>query len=206
MSFKKPKILNKKPKRNLSKVEGLLTDKNIEDLNIFDPFSPGSGSQKGVLSYGLSSHGYDVRLNNVFKRFRSNRNTVINPKNVRDDDTFFETIHFGKGDKIFVPPNGYLLGSTLEKITLPDNVSGLCVGKSTYARCGLFINTTPLEAGWVGHITIEISNLESVPIQIFPYEGIMQVILTASKELPRMTYDQRGGKYQNQSHLPVGPK
>lgn len=199
--------MSKSDKQKIVKFDGILRDADIESLAKSDkmiaPFHKGTNSEAGLLSFGCSSYGYDVRLGTKFKRSRGNAFPFIDPKKVPPN--FFESFSAGIGDPVFVPPSGYLLGVSHERIKMPPNVTAICVGKSTYARAGLFINVTPLEAGWQGHITIEISNLESVPIRVYPMEGIMQIIFTASKKRPDRIYGDRGGKYQNQTNEPVDP-
>jgi dCTP deaminase len=199
---------------------GVLFDREIAALsNIDDVASPlvhpclkGVKSERGTISSGLTSCGYDVRLGTRFKRVRSNRHTIIDPKNIPDDlfEDFVAGSETDDGDldiePVFVPPHSYLLGVSYEKINMPKNVSALCVGKSTYARCGLLINTTPLEPGWSGHITIEIANLESIPVRIYPMEGIMQVIFFSRNTVPDEDYSSRNGKYQNQEAIPAAPR
>lgn len=183
----------------------ILIDREIEALslkeNMITPFRNKTESKSGVLSWGLTSFGYDISLGAKFKRSRASAYPLLDPKKVPVD--FFEDFTVGQGKEVYVPAGGYLLGVSVERLKLPKNICGLCVGKSTYARAGLMINTTPLEPEWEGHITIEIANLESVPVKIYPGEGIMQVIFHSSKTSPRVTYEDKKGKYQGQTSKPI---
>lgn len=199
----------------------ILTDRDIEKLSrgdgMISPFTGSSQSKPGTLSYGLTSYGYDVRLGTRFKVSRSNRHPFIDPKCLPDD--LFEDFsvrvvppweerneHDFEDEAVYIPPHSYILGVSYEKFKMPTNVCGICVGKSTYARCGLLVNVTPLEPGWEGHITIEIANSESVPVRIYPLEGIMQVQFFMTERPPMQTYATRGGKYQHQPAQPVAPR
>lgn len=141
----------------------------------------------GVISFGISSVGYDVRLSGEFKIFRGKR---IDPK---DPDGFEDF----RGNVCEIPPNSFALGRSVEYFRIPRDVVGICVGKSTYARCGIIVNTTPLEPGWEGHVTISISNSSPVPAKIYAGEGIAQVIFLQAEE-PESSYGDKGGKYQAQ--------
>lgn len=150
-----------------------------------------------VVSYGTSSFGYDVRLGNTFSRIKRGAGFVLDPK--RSDAAEWET---WSHVELVIEPGECVLGATFERITMPPNVLGLCVGKSTYARLGLVLNTTPLEPGWEGHVTLEMSNTNRVPVRVHPGEGIAQLIFFYGP-VPEVTYDARGGKYQNQGSAPV---
>jgi len=199
----------------------ILSDMDIEKLargsGMITPFAGTSESKPGTLSYGLTSYGYDVRLGNKFKVSRSNRYPFIDPKRLPKDlfDDFSvrtfppweeRTEHDFEDEPVYIPPHSYILGVSYEKFKMPFNVCGICVGKSTYARCGLLVNVTPLEPGWEGHITIEIANSESVPVRIYPLEGIMQVQFFMTERPPMHNYKSRKGKYQNQPDEPVAPR
>lgn len=151
----------------------------------------------GVISYGLSSYGYDVRIANEFKIFTNVNTTVVDPKNF-DANSFVEF----QGEICTIPPNSFALGRSVEFIRMPRNVTGILLGKSTYARCGIVTNFTPLEAGWEGNITIEISNTTPLPARIYAGEGIAQILFFESDEECRVSYADRGagsgGKYQGQ--------
>lgn len=148
-----------------------------------------------VISFGLSSCGYDIRLHNEFRVFRPrfDRGGIIDPKEMDP-----ELLQDYCGESCLIPPHGYVLARSLEWFHMPPDVVGLCVGKSTYARCGILINTTPLEPGWQGYLVIEIGNVSSLPARIHSGEGIAQVLF-ARTERPETTYADRGGKYQNQT-------
>ena len=151
--------------------------------------------KKAVLSYGLSSFGYDVRLGNKFKIFNSvivDHTPLIDPKKP-DHGYFIER----EGDFAIIPPNSFLLGHTIERINVPRNVMVLCLGKSTYARLGLIVNVTPLEPEWVGQVTLEISNTTQLPAKVYAGEGIAQFLFLQG-DAPRVSYADRKGKYQGQ--------
>ncbi len=148
---------------------------------------------RGVVSYGLSSYGYDVRIGDEFKVFTNVYNSIVDPKAFRDD-AFVDV----KGDVCVVPPNSFALGRTVEYFRVPDDVLVLCVGKSTYARCGIIVNVTPFEPGWQGTVTLEISNTTPLPAKIYAGEGIAQVLFFRAAERCETSYADRAGKYQGQ--------
>ncbi len=184
---------------------------------MISPFSERT-SGNGIISYGLSSYGYDARLDKDFKVFLPSQTvsgmSVMDPKSV-PPKSFVDITAWGDDDIIVIPPNGFLLGQTIEKFDIPREILALCLGKSTYARCGIITNVTPLEPEWRGHVTIEISNTSPLPARIYPGEGIIQVIflqvqrsvinMLASAEgiyniLPcKKSYADRKGKYQDQA-------
>jgi len=147
----------------------------------------------GVISYGLSSYGYDIRVADEFRVFTDVYQTVVDPKNF-DPRSFVEI----KGPECIIPPNSFCLARSLEYFMIPRNVIGICLGKSTYARCGIVVNITPLEPEWEGHLTIEISNTTPLPAKIYANEGIAQLIFIESDELCTVSYKDRKGKYQGQ--------
>uniref|UniRef100_A0A7V3KMS4 dCTP deaminase n=1 Tax=candidate division WOR-3 bacterium TaxID=2052148 RepID=A0A7V3KMS4_UNCW3 len=147
----------------------------------------------GVISYGLSSYGYDIRVADEFRVFTDVYQTVVDPKNF-DPRSFVEI----KGPECIIPPNSFCLARSLEYFRIPRNVIGICLGKSTYARCGIVVNITPLEPEWEGHLTIEISNTTPLPAKIYANEGIAQLIFIESDELCTVSYKDRKGKYQGQ--------
>jgi dCTP deaminase len=147
----------------------------------------------GVISYGLSSYGYDIRIADEFRVFTDVYQTVVDPKNF-DPRSFVEI----KGPECIIPPNSFCLARSLEYFRIPRNVIGICLGKSTYARCGIVVNITPLEPEWEGHLTIEISNTTPLPAKIYANEGIAQLIFIESDELCTVSYKDRKGKYQGQ--------
>jgi dCTP deaminase len=160
---------------------------------MIDPFVETSGN--GV-SYGLSSYGYDVRVANEFKVFTNVHNSVIDPKNF-DPQSFIDKI----GDTCVIPPNSFALARTVEYLKIPRNVLVVCIGKSTYARCGIIINVTPLEPEWEGQVTIEISNTTPLPAIIHANEGIAQLLFFESDEECLMSYKDKKGKYQYQQGI-----
>jgi len=165
----------------------------------------------GVISYGLSSYGYDIRVADEFKVFTC-PNTLTNDTGTRERDghqnvnaTIVDPKHFDpkslvdfKGDHCIIPPNSFALARSVEYFRIPKNVTALCMGKSTYARCGIVCNVTPLEAGWEGHVTIEISNTTPLPAKIYANEGLCQVLFFESDEECEISYADRQGKYMRQ--------
>lgn len=154
------------------------------------------GGQK-VVSYGLGAFGYDVRLGNEWSRLKRGAAVVLDPK--RNQASEWERV---TGFEIVIDPGECVLAATFEKITMPDDVVALCIGKSTYARLGLLVNATPLEPGWVGHVTLELSNTNRVPMRVYCGEGIAQLLFFEGAR-PAVTYAERAGKYQNQGSGPV---
>lgn len=177
---------------------GLMSDRRITELAfnaatpMIHPFEYGE-KRSGKISYGLSSFGYDARLSPRFKLFTDHHAGVVDPKAL--DERCFAAV---QGASIIIPPRSYVLGATIEYFRIPKNVLALCVGKSTYARCGIIVNTTPLEPGWEGQITLEISNATPCPVKLYAYEGICQILFFESKEAPETSYADKGGKYQHQ--------
>lgn len=151
---------------------------------------------EGVISYGLSSYGYDVRVANKFKVFTNINSLVIDPKNF-DARSFVEI----EADSILIPPNSFALAKSVERFIIPSDVLVICVGKSTYARCGIIVNVTPFEPGWQGFPTLEISNTTPLPAKIYANEGLCQVLFFQSDEACESTYADRAGKYQNQVEI-----
>lgn len=173
----------------------ILNDAQIEEAGIIQPFLRHE-KRKGIISYGCSHFGYDIRLGSKFKIFTNVNATMVDPKNV-DPTAFYDKI---SEEPITIPPHSYVLAESLEYFTMPKDVIGVCVGKSTYARCALIVNVTPLEPGWNGILTIEISNSSPCPVRVYPYEGICQILFFRGTQ-PDVTYDQKGGKYDNQDGL-----
>lgn len=150
-------------------------------------------SQQGVISYGLSSYGYDARIANEFKIFTNINNSLIDPKNF-SDSAFVEH----RGDSCIIPPNSFALARTVELFRIPRDVLVICLGKSTYARCGIIVNVTPLEPEWEGHVTLELSNTTPLPAKIYANEGICQFLFFRGDGICETSYKDRGGKYQGQ--------
>ena len=179
----------------------ILSDIEIRDRSrdgdMIRPFEGGQirkvGSKK-VISYGTSSFGYDGRIANEFKIFSNVNHTVIDPKNF-DKDSYVDVI----SDEVIIPPNSFLLGRTVEYFKIPRDVLVVCLGKSSYARCGLIVNVTPLEPEWEGHVTIEISNSTPLPAKIYANEGICQFLFFQGNMNCETSYADKKGKYQNQT-------
>ncbi len=148
---------------------------------------------EGKVSYGLSSYGYDIRIADEFKVFTNVHGALIDPKNF-DPKSFVDI----KADHCIVPPNSFALARSIEYFRIPRRVLGLCIGKSTYARCGIVVNITPLESEWEGHLTIEISNTTPLPAKVYANEGIAQLVFFESDEACKVSYKDRKGKYQSQ--------
>lgn len=148
---------------------------------------------KKVISYGTSSYGYDVRCSNDFKIFTNIHSATVDPKNF-DVNSFVDI----RADACVIPPNSFALARTVEYFRIPSNVLTICLGKSTYARCGIIVNVTPLEPEWEGHVTLEFSNTTSLPAKIHAHEGVAQMLFFESDEQCDVTYKDRGGKYQGQ--------
>ncbi len=149
--------------------------------------------RQGVVSFGLSSYGYDVRVANEFKVFTNVYNTVVDPK-AFDPQSFVDI----RADVCTIPPNSFALASTVEYFRIPRDVLTICLGKSTYARCGIIVNVTPFEPEWEGHVTIEISNTTPLPAKIYAHEGIAQVLFFQGDEPCEVSYKDKRGKYQAQ--------
>ena len=175
------------------------SDRWIEQMalehHMIVPFEPGQ-VRKGVISYGLSSYGYDIRVANEFKIFTNVNSTIVDPK-AFDEQAFVDF----KGDVCIVPPNSFALARTVEYFKIPRNVLTICLGKSTYARCGIIVNVTPFEPEWEGFATLEISNTTPLPARIYANEGIAQVIFFQSDEPCRISYADKKGKYQAQIEI-----
>jgi len=150
----------------------------------------------GVISYGLSSYGYDLRIADEFKIFTNINNTLVDPK-AFDPRSFVDY----QGSVCIVPPNSFALGRSVEYFKIPRNVLTICVGKSTYARCGIITNVTPFEPEWEGFVTLEISNTTPLPAKIYANEGIAQVLFFESDEACQTSYADRQGKYQGQQGI-----
>ena len=150
-------------------------------------------TRTGVISYGVSSYGYDIRVADEFKVFTNVYNTVVDPKNF-DPKSFVDI----KPDVCIIPPNSFALARTIEYFRIPRDVLTVCLGKSTYARCGIIVNVTPFEPEWEGHVTIEISNTTPLPAKIYANEGIAQVVFFQSDEPCEVSYRDKKGKYQAQ--------
>jgi dCTP deaminase len=165
---------------------------------MIEPFSENQvrldSSGNKLISYGVSSFGYDVRCSNEFKVFTNINSAVVDPKNF-DANSFVDV----KSDVCVIPPNSFALARTIEYFKIPRKVLTICLGKSTYARCGIIVNVTPLEPEWEGHVTLEFSNTTNLPAKIYAGEGVAQMIFLESDEDCEVSYRDRGGKYQGQT-------
>ena len=149
-----------------------------------------------VISYGMSSFGYDIRVSNKFQIFTNVHGSIVDPKNF-DPKGLLEIL----GDVCLIPPNSFALALSVEHFRIPKNVMTICVGKSTYARCGIVVNVTPFEPGWEGKAVLEISNATPLPARVYAQEGLAQVLFFESDDPCRISYADRGGKYQNQNDI-----
>jgi len=145
------------------------------------------------ISYGLSSYGYDARVSNEFKIFTNVNSEVIDPKNFKQSNFISKKV-----SECIIPPNSFVLASTVEYFKIPNDIMVICLGKSTYARCGIIVNVTPLEPGWEGYVTLEFSNTTPLPAKIYANEGAAQFIFLKGNEKPEVTYADRDGKYMKQ--------
>jgi dCTP deaminase len=163
---------------------------------MIEPFERGQVREKAghkIVSYGVSSYGYDVRCADEFKIFTNINSTIVDPKNF-DPKSFVDV----RGDTCVIPPNSFALARTVEYFRIPRNVLVICLGKSTFARCGIIVNVTPLEPEWEGHVTLEFSNTTPLPAKIYANEGVAQMLFLESDEVCETSYKDRGGKYQGQ--------
>ena len=165
--------------------------------NMIEPFAEKQVS-RGVISYGLSSYGYDIRIADEFKIFTNINTAIVDPKEF-DTKSFVDF----KGDICIIPPNSFALGRSVEYFKVPRKVMTICVGKSTYARCGIITNVTPLEPEWEGFITLEVSNTTPLPARIYANEGIAQILFFESDEMCEVSYGDRKGKYQGQRGITI---
>ncbi len=178
---------------------GLKADNWIRKMaleqKMIEPFVDGQ-VREGVISYGVSSYGYDVRVTDEFKIFTNVHSAMVDPKNFVPESF----VDF-KGDVCIIPPNSFVLARTAEYFRIPRNVITMCIGKSTYARCGLIVNVTPFEPEWEGYVTLEISNTTPLPAKVYAFEGIAQVLFFEGDEPCDVSYADRKGKYQRQETI-----
>lgn len=170
--------------------------KMAKEAGLIEPFASTqirSVNGEKIVSYGTSSYGYDVRCANEFKIFTNIHSSVVDPKNF-DENSFVNKV----GDTCIIPPNSFVLARTVEYFRIPRNILTICLGKSTYARCGIIVNVTPLEPEWEGHVTLEFSNTTPLPAKIYANEGVAQMLFLESDEVCEVSYKDRGGKYQGQ--------
>lgn len=176
------------------------SDKWIREMSqknrMIEPFVDRNVGKGEALSFGLSSYGYDLRVADEYKIFHNALNTIIDPKKI-DSDSFLDF----KGQVCIIPPNSFALARSVEYFRIPDNVLAVCVGKSTYARCGIITNVTPFEPGWEGYVTLEISNTTPLPAKIYSDEGLCQVLFFEGDEACEVSYAHKQGKYQNQQGI-----
>ena len=175
----------------------VLSDKWIKEMvktnNMISPFE-NKQVRGNKISYGLSSFGYDARVSNEFKIFTNINSEIVDPKNFKINNFISK-----KGEECIIPPNSFVLSSTVEYFRIPNDVMVICLGKSTYARCGIIVNVTPLEPSWEGNVTLEFSNSTPLPAKIYANEGAAQFIFLKGNEKPDITYADRNGKYMKQS-------
>ena len=167
-----------------------------EEHGMIEPFEAGQVREadgQRIVSYGTSSYGYDVRCSSEFKVFTNIHSAIVDPK-AFDDSSFVDR----ESDVCIIPPNSFVLARTVEYFRIPRNVLTICLGKSTYARCGIIVNVTPLEPEWEGHVTLEFSNTTPLPAKIYANEGVAQMLFLESDEVCETSYKDRGGKYQGQ--------
>ena len=173
--------------------------KMVLEQRMIEPFEDAQ-VRDGVISYGVSSYGYDIRVSDEFKIFTNVYSAVVDPKNFSP-----KSMVDYKGDVCTIPPNSFALARTIEYFRIPRNVLTICLGKSTYARCGIIVNVTPFEPEWEGFVTLEISNTTPLPAKIYAYEGIAQVLFLEADEECELSYADKKGKYQKQKSI-VLPK
>lgn len=187
---------------------GVLCDTQIRELVSIEPFES-NVKRPGKISFGVSSYGYDVRVGNIFKIFTNvsptGNQAIVDPKNFTDESfvTIDATVN-AKGDEsgyVIIPPNSFALAETVEHFVIPRDVLVICVGKSTYARCGIIVNVTPLEPEWRGKVTLEISNTTPLPAKVYANEGIAQLVFLKADRVCAVSYADKAGKYQDQAGL-----
>jgi dCTP deaminase len=192
----------------------LLVDHQIRHLatvaRMLEPFSE-QVQEGGVISFGLTHAGYDLRLGRSYLVFKNSFNEIISPKRMKDDKAYrnrvFDEVNLMHDHmEVIIPPNGYILGYTLEYIRMPYWLKGRCVGKSSLARCGIIVNTTPLEPSWEGHLTLEIANVTPCPVEIYTGEGVAQLEFEMLDQKCEKTYADKSAKYQKQGPEPVPAK
>jgi len=165
-------------------------------IEAFEPKQIRAIEGNTIISYGVSSYGYDIRCADEFKIFTNVNSAIVDPKNF-DEKSFIDF----KGEVCIIPPNSFALARTIEYFRIPRNVLSICVGKSTYARCAIVVNITPLEPLWQGYLTIEISNTSPLPAKIYAHECIAQLLFFESDEMCTTSYQDRKGKYQDQQGI-----
>lgn len=172
--------------QRMAQTQGLITP--------FEPLQIRTQAERALISYGTSSYGYDIRCADEFKIFTNINSAIVDPKEF-DANSFVDL----QAEICIIPPNSFALARTVEYFRIPRNILTICLGKSTYARCGIIVNVTPLEPEWEGHVTLEISNTTPLPAKIYAFEGIAQVVFFEADEACAMSYKDRSGKYQAQT-------
>ena len=167
--------------------------KMVSEHKMISPFED-KQIRENKISYGLSSFGYDARVSNEFKIFTNVNSEIVDPKNFKASNFITKNV-----SECIIPPNSFVLASTVEYFRIPKDVLVVCLGKSTYARCGIIVNVTPLEPGWEGHVTLEFSNTTPLPAKVYANEGVAQFIFLKGNETPEVTYSDRNGKYMGQT-------
>ena len=167
--------------------------KMVSEHKMISPFED-KQIRENKISYGLSSFGYDARVSNEFKIFTNVNSEIVDPKNFKASNFVTKNV-----SECIIPPNSFVLASTVEHFRIPKDVLVVCLGKSTYARCGIIVNVTPLEPGWEGHVTLEFSNTTPLPAKVYANEGVAQFIFLKGNETPETTYSDRNGKYMGQT-------
>ena len=167
--------------------------KMVKEHGMISPFEQ-EQIRDNKISFGVSSYGYDARVSSEFKIFTNVNSEIVDPKNFKP--TNFVTKN---SSECIIPPNSFVLARTVEKFKIPEDVLVVCLGKSTYARCGIIVNVTPLEPGWEGYVTLEFSNTTPLPAKIYANEGVAQFIFLKGNEKPEVTYADRNGKYMGQT-------
>lgn len=182
---------------------GLQADKWIakmaQEEGMIEPFVEGQVKEENgvkIVSYGLSSYGYDLRVSDKFKLFTNLNSSIVDPKNF-SEEAFIDI----QAPYCIIPPNSFALAKSVEYFRIPRDVLTLCIGKSTYARCGIIVNVTPFEPGWEGYVTLEISNTTPLPAKIYANEGLAQVLFLKGAEVCDVSYDKRNGKYMGQIEI-----
>ena len=181
------------------------SDRQVSQVE-YKALSDGDGerSVRDIIPYGVSSYGYDIRVGNEFKIFTNINNAVVDPKNFTDDN--FVTKKVPDGRAVIIPPNSFALANTVENFIIDRGTLVICLGKSTYARCGIIVNVTPLEPCWEGSLTLEFSNTTPLPAMIYAGEGCAQIIFLGAEEECEVSYADRKGKYMHQTAVPTAPK
>ncbi|MBL3284528.1 dCTP deaminase [Rickettsiales endosymbiont of Paramecium tredecaurelia] len=174
--------------------------KYVQQFNMISPFMEAqvkrNANNDGIISYGLSSYGYDARVADEFKIFTNINSSIVDPKNF-DNASFVNKT----SDVCIIPPNSFVLARTVEYFKIPQDIIVICLGKSTYARCGIIVNVTPLEPGWEGHVTLEFSNTTPLPAKIYANEGACQFLFLKGDEVCATSYADRSGKYMKQTGI-----